>query len=286
MRNLFVFSLAGILFFFLSFEFAQAQSIEKGVSVTVTVPEAQPIPPVVGGGAPLIPARVIFKGKAYPKAFLFLLVNQKVTATFFADSTGFFKKELTGLSGGKYTFGIFAEDTEGRESVTLNFKIDILRGTITTISGIFIPPTISLSSAQVERGEKIVISGQSFPQSKVFLFISPGEIIRESFSNLNGIWSFLLDTSFLKTEEYQIRAKTLFEEGEQSQFSKTLSFFVKSPKCRGSDLNFDGKVNIIDFSILLFFWYTTTPQNICVDINQDNLIDLVDFSIMMHQWTS
>ena len=55
--------------------------------------------------------------------------------------------------------------------------------------------------------------------------------------------------------------------------------------CKGADLNFDGKVNIIDFSILLYFWGQTKPANIYADINFDGIVNIIDFSIMMYQWT-
>ena len=257
-------------------------SIESGLSVTVTVPGLQPSAP--GGGA-VLPATVIFEGRAYPKAFLTLLKNDKVAATFFAENSGLFKKELTGMSGGTYNFGIFAEDTEGRKSVTLSFTIGILGGTTTTISRIFIPPTISLFPIEVERGDEINISGQVFPKSQVNIFISPGEIMKEIITTEEGKWSYTLNTTPLTEKEYRIRAKAFFGEGEQSQFSQIISFSLLLPKCRGADLNFDGKVNIVDFSILLYFWGQKKPANRCADINFDGTVNIVDFSIMMYWWT-
>jgi hypothetical protein len=79
----------------------------------------------------------------------------------------------------------------------------------------------------------------------------------------------------------------LFGEGEQSLFSQTLYFLVLKKGamvCEGADLNFDGKVNIIDFSILLYFWNKTQPSNRCVDINFDGIVNIFDFSIMMYWW--
>jgi Cys-rich repeat protein len=255
-------------------------SIESGLSVTVTVPG-----PSAGGGVPSFPATVIFEGRAYPGAFLTLLKDDRIVATFFAENSGLFKKELTGVSGGTYNFGIFAEDTEGRKSVTLSFTIGILGGTITTISRIFIPPTISLFPVEVERGDEINISGQVFPKSRVDIFISPGEIIKEIIATEEGRWSYKLNTTPLTEKEYRIRAKAFFGEGEQSQFSQTISFLVSPSKCRGADLNFDGKVNIVDFSILLYFWGQKKPANRCADINFDGIVNIVDFSIMMYWWT-
>jgi len=286
MKSFWVLLSVAILFFFPFLGFAQAPPVEKGISITVEVPAALPpllLPP--GVPFPYIPsAKVIFEGRAYPKAFLTLLKDDKVAATFFADSSGLFKKELTGIQGGTYTFGIWAEDSEGRKSVTQSFTIGLVRGTTTTISGIFISPTIELSLTRVGKGDKVNILGQAFPGSQVNIFIFPGEIVKETTASLEGKWLYQLDTSPLEKGEYEVKAKAFLETGEQSPFSQTLSFLILV-RCRGADLNFDGKVNLIDFSILLYFWHSTSPENICADVNQDGIVNLIDFSIMMHQWT-
>lgn len=277
--------LVAILFFFPVLGFAQLLPIERGVSVTVTVPTSEEEERPGGGGPAPIPGKVVFEGRAYPNAFLTLLKDNRVAATFFAENSGLFEKELTGVPGGRYSFGIFAEDTEGRKSVTLSFTISILRGTTTTISGIFISPTISLSPVQVEKGQKVDIFGQVFPESQVNIFIFPEEITQETIANLQGKWAFELDTGFLKEGEHNVRAKAFFGDGEQSPFSQTIPFSVLPSKCQGADLNFDGKINLVDFSILLYFWHSTSPENICADINQDGIVNIVDFSIMMFFWT-
>ena len=52
------------------------------------------------------------------------------------------------------------------------------------------------------------------------------------------------------------------------------------------DLNVDGKVNIVDFSILLFHWGEdggdSSPP---ADINHDGIVNLTDFSVMIFHWT-
>ncbi len=254
--------------------------ITSGIGISATVSAG-----VGGGGGGGGTANVIFGGRAYPRAFITLLKNGSVAATFLAENTGLFSRELTGLSGGTYNFGIFAEDSEGRRSVTLSFTIGILGGTTTTISRIFLPPTISLFPVEVERGDEINISGQVFPKSRVNIFISPGEIIKEIIATEEGKWAYKLDTTPLTEREYQIRAKAFYGEGEQSQFSQAISFSLLLPKCQGADLNFDGKVNIVDFSILLYFWGQKKPANRCADINFDGIVNIVDFSIMMYWWT-
>ncbi len=54
---------------------------------------------------------------------------------------------------------------------------------------------------------------------------------------------------------------------------------------RTADFNRDGRVNSVDFSILLAFWRTEWPfRNIYVDVNDDREVNSVEFSIMMFQW--
>jgi len=264
------------------------------VTVPAVTPSPSPsptAPPGGGGGAvqpPPGPTKVVFKGRAYPQAFLTLLKNDKVAATFSAQDSGLFEKELTGLSGGIYSFGIFAEDTEKRTSVTLSFTISILEGTTTTVSGIFISPTISLTPTQVEQGSPVDIFGQAFPESQISIFVSSKEGVKQTTTSKKGKWAYQLDTSPIETGEHNARAKALFGEGEQSPFSQTLNFLVVKPGelvCRGADLNFDGKVNLVDFSIMMYWWKSRNPSNPCVDINHDGIVDLIDFSILMYWWT-
>ena len=281
-----------ILFCFPALGYCQTPTVNISVSAEVAGEVIPPPPPPPGGGGvvpPSPPAKVVFEGRAYPNAFLTIFKNNVVTATFFAEESGLFTKELTGVQGGVYNFGILAEDTEGRKSVTLSFSVSILGGRTTTISGIFISPTISLIPTQVERGSRVNIFGQAFPESQINIFVSSlKETVKESISDEKGNWSYKLNTASLEEREHEARAKALFEDGEQSPFSHTLSFLVLAPGalvCEGADLNFDGEVNLIDFSILLYFWGQSNPSNRCADINFDNIVDLVDFSIMMYWWT-
>lgn len=62
---------------------------------------------------------------------------------------------------------------------------------------------------------------------------------------------------------------------------------IKKNLCKGADFNYDGKVSLIDFSILLGFWKASPPfKNRCVDINRDLEVNSIDFSILLSQWGS
>jgi len=263
---------------------SRALEIKKEVGVSVTIEEtAPPLPPVGGIWTPPVAyATAIFKGKAYPGALVTILKDGIVATTFKVDTTGYFSKSLTGLPAKIYTFGIWAEDVKGRKSLTLSYSISLI-GEMTTTMEIFLPPTFELDNVEVEQGKDLGMAGQTFPLSNLNIFANG--LTRKTSADEEGDWSYKLDTTLLALGTYAAKVQSQTDEGEQSPFSQALSFSVTPPKCRGADLNFDGKVNIIDFSILLYFWGQTKPANICADINRDGIVNLVDFSIMMYQWT-
>jgi len=93
MERILVFLLIVILIFFPVLGYGQESQVQISVSATVAGEVPPPSPPPAGGGALLPPvAKAIFQGRAYPKAFLTILKDGKVAATFFAESSGLFRK--------------------------------------------------------------------------------------------------------------------------------------------------------------------------------------------------
>lgn len=240
-----------------------------------------------GGGGPIpITTKVIIQGKAYSDAPLTILKDGQVIVATKADSEADFKVVLSTITPGVYTFGVFAEDKEGEKSITFSFTVNVAAGTITTISGIFIPPTIGLNKRTLARGETLDIYGQTAPESDVDIYInSDEEIIEKTKANQIGVWALLLDTGLLTAGTHFARAKAMAN-GLTSGFSHALSFYLgvgaETGICPRTDLNGDGRTNLIDFSILMYWW---NQANECADQNNNGIVDLADFSIMMYWWT-
>jgi hypothetical protein len=101
-----------------------------------------------------------------------------------------------------------------------------------------------------------------------------------------GNWSASLNTSGLSLGQYNVKTRSVFADGSSSGFSLPLPIGIgqeAAPDLAArADLNKDGKVNLIDFSILLFSWGTS---DIIADINLNGKVDLTDFSIMIFYWT-
>lgn len=250
--------------------------ILSGVSVTATV-VAQPTT-----------AEITFKGKGSPGALVTILRGGAIVGTTQILTNGSFSKKITAVPPGISVFGIYAKDTQGRNTRTIYYTLNLAAGTSTTVSGVFLSPTISLSTTQAYKGENVVISGTTYPSSTLTIFLSPGNKLFTTKARTNGRWSYSINTSNFGKGTYDLIARTLSPLGEYSDFSKELSFEIfprQAIECRGADLNLDGEIDIIDFSILLYFWGQKNPINNCANINDSDTVDLVDFSIMMYYWT-
>jgi hypothetical protein len=110
-------------------------------------------------------------------------------------------------------------------------------------------------------------------------------------SDATGRWSVDLSTSGLTLAAHTAKARFLEGAGglrRESTYGSTLQLFVgvEGRATSNADLNRDGKVNLIDFSILVFWWGTPGGNsNPPTDINGNAKVGLEDFSILLFNWT-
>lgn len=234
--------------------------------------------------------KVVVRGKSYPNSDVHILLDGVTTGIVTADSKADFYFETADVSPGVASFGFWSEDENGLKSTLLTLTFRVTSGAVTTLSGVYIAPTIDTDKQSVRQGENILIFGQTVPDTTVNIHInSEEEHIRTASSSEEGSWEILFNTEPL-SEEFHT-AKAYFKvnvNGDiiQSGFSKSVSFAVSrlggEAVCPEADLNQDGRVNLTDFSILLYNWGT---DNACADQNQNGTVDLVDFSILLYYWT-
>ncbi|MDP3963855.1 MAG: hypothetical protein Q8Q39_05160 [bacterium] len=293
------------------FSYAQSSTSSFDISVTITgtapTPTPTPTPsatPSSGGGGTVLPpageTTVVLQGKAYSKAIITVLRNGSVASALGARDDGTFEARISAVQGGVYMFGVFAEDQRGRKSLTLSFMINVITGMTTTISGIFIPPTIVANREIFFPDEMLELDGYAFPAGEVNVVLnSSHEIVERVPTDGDGLWNLAFSVERLGLGDHASRAMVRASDGDQSAFSETRLFRIvprgqtpgevpapsPSPRaCRGADLNYDGKVNLTDFSVMLFWWQARNPLHPCVDINKDGIVNLRDFSMMMYQW--
>ncbi len=238
----------------------------------------------------------IFKGLAYPGSTISLLKNGIVVAEIPANPDGTFDIRVRDLTSGTYSFGIRAYDKNGLQSKTLTFTIYVSSSVATIAEGIFLPPTITSDKVEVMKGDTISFSGSSSADSEVRLsFSSKTELLKRTRSDSTGAWFFELDSSLLDVGDYEAKAKSI-KTNSLSPYSDALVFRVgdtNRPRPKNSflsgfrkkcDLNNDNRVNLLDFSIMAF-WYKRLTFPPKVDLNTDKKVNLTDLSILAFCWT-
>lgn len=240
-----------------------------------------------------LPTSINFSGMAYPLSRVYILKDGKIAITTIADQAANFSVSLSGLTTNTYTFSIYGEDGANRKSSFFSFPVYVTAGTTINIGNVFLSPTIDIDKSEVKQGDDLIIFGKSIPKKEVVISVhSDQEYFYKVISNAMGAYLYNLDTSILEIGKHQTKSKTTLVD-QVSLYATPISFSVgnenkpkddKSFSSPRGDLNKDNHVNLVDFSIMAY-WYkkVNPPQN--VDLNNDRKITLVDFSILAFNWT-
>jgi len=264
--------------------------------------QEEPFPTSSGGGGggfaggsfiPVPDATVSISGKAYPNADVNILLDGNLVGIVQADAGANFFFSNSNVTPGTVTYGFWAEDANQLRSVSYSTTFQVAQSAVTSISNILLPPTIELSERSLNAGDPLGLSGQSVPEVDISSVVnSENEIITETITDVDGFWDLEVDTTTLEEDIHTAKAQffIVLDGAEVSSgFSQTLTFFIGDVTegfVGSSDLNRDGFVNIIDFSILLFHWGTDGgDSDPPADINLSGKVDLTDFSIMIFNWT-
>lgn len=276
---------------------AQNNAIATSAEVSATPIATNPTATSGGsGGGYLITTGVTFKGRAYPNTKVIVLQDGGRVAETIAGPDAEFTIMITGLSAGSYSFGILAEDRRGIRSTLISFPIEIMKGAVASVGGIFIAPSADVDKKEVRRGDTITVFGQSIPRADIIIKVnSKNEFFTATKTDTDGVYVYALDTSPLEIGGHTAKAKSTIK-GTISPFGTAVSFSVTkkiavqknqpTQSCAPikGDLNGDCRVNIVDFSILAH-WYNRPSAPVAIDMNNDGKINLKDFSIMAFYWS-
>lgn len=229
------------------------------------------------------------QGYSYPQRTLNILLDGDAVGSVRADRDGKFTFSID-ASPGATTLGFWATDNTGVRSITLTTTFDVTQGAITDIKGVLLPPTLFTTDQTVDPGDVVTLQGQAIPGVEVEVYVND-KIFTTAVANDEGIWTVDMDTSSLSLAEHIIKAR--YYRGSNtlrsdSSFSTALQLFVgvDGQPANNSDLNRDGRVDLIDFSILIYWWQTNGgTSDPPADINQNGNVGLEDFSILLFNWT-
>lgn len=256
-----------------------------GVAVTATVTSLPPEEP---------DTIIAFSGQAYPSTEVTVRRDGESFLSTPTNILGAFDVSQV-TDPGQYTFSISGRDADSLEGPVFNVTLELDEGTATTVSGIFLGPTIETDKMVVPLNDTITISGTTVPHSKVSVHIapSPGKVYKAT-AGADGRWSKKI-TATAKTlppGAYTVRARATAPDGAISEYSRTLNFVVTEEAapsgCAGAaagDIDCNGTTDLSDLSILLYYWNSTNVNNRRADINGDGVVNMVDFSILLYYWT-
>lgn len=278
------------LFFPVNFLFAQPFGPHtETVGVGARVGEDVVLTPGGSGSVGFFNTGVRFSGEAYPNALVSLLKSGVVVSSVQANSQGLFSVSLPENYDSNILYSLHAEDILGERSLLINYPLVVKVGFITHLSGVRFPPTIVTDKSEVKFADYITVSGYALPNKNMEISVFGIENrVFSLTSGVNGFYKIVLPLTDLPKGEYVMSIKYTGD----SRSSKLIKFIIgelnvfntESLQNIPGDCNSDLIINLVDFSILAF-WYGKDNPPTCVDTNKDKKIDLIDFSILAFYWT-
>jgi len=240
-----------------------------------------------GGGAPAPPlGTLIFTGEAPIGSRVTLLMGSAIISQTVVGSEASFRMKLVEVTPGEHRFSLYSTDVDGVRSGLVSFTLESIASALTEASNIVIPPTVSLVEGGTGGARSVTVFGYTLPNRLVTLLLGAESI--QSFqvqADGRGYFTRVFNQPVLSEEEYVVRARILRNDLSQV-FSAALLLSVSrggGSQLRG-DFNGDGRVNLIDFSILAYWLRRENVPN-RFDLNQDGVLDLRDFSVMLYYWS-
>lgn len=260
-----------------------------------------------------------FIGLAAPSASVTIRRNNSLIFTGSANAQAAFDIALNEQPIGQVIYEVGGTDAAGQVLTAMTFALNLAAGSSTTISGVFLGPSISITDTSFQTNEQTVISGRTAPGSAVTLTVT-GVANFSATAAGDGQWQVTLAGSAVGVGDHTARAKAVLS-SQESQFSGLVSFTVTAaptpepeptptpepeptptpepsptptptptpkptptpgPTFDSADFNHDGQVNLVDLSIMLFYW---NSNNQLADLNNDDRVNVIDFSILLFQWT-
>ncbi len=238
--------------------------------------------------------QVTISGLTAPRSSVSVLVDGKAAKSVTAGFDGAYSVTLDLIARGVYTFGVYSTDQAKVKSSTFSTSFTVTGARASALSNVTLAPSVLVTPDPAVPGSPLTISGYTIPNASVTVETEKegNGSSKKQFSaqsNAAGFWSVIVDTNGLSSGTYKVRAKAAqLTSGVSANFSNYVLYGVGQSANRplNTDLNRDGKVNLVDFSILLFWWGTAGgDSDPPADINSDAKVNLTDFSILLFNWT-
>lgn len=228
---------------------------------------------------------VYFGGYSFPNATISYSLNGEVISTIQADATGYFEGVYASVEAGENTFSFQAENYEGDESHLVSYAYTVQTASPVYISGVVLPPILDVSSEGDLEG--IAIPGSEIQIYGVDLSDQSLHVVNTISVNPDGTYAIEFDLRDPTVyDQYYVGCEW---EGLDCGFSQVIEVQMvgDSYKFVGevfADFTQDVEVNFVDFAFIRAA-FLSGKNNPVYDLNKDGTIDLVDFSLLNYQWT-
>lgn len=169
---------------------------------------------------------VVIQGTTSPNAQVTFMDSGSVIGSTTADITGSYSQNFADQTPGIHTFQVFAQDTASRLTDTVSISVNVQEHAQTVVN-IFLPPTLQLSTSQIQKGQSIAVAGMTAPSAQVVLYVD------SSYSTLTadagGNWNAIIATAGLQSGQHQAYAVAVKSGGEQSYATFPHAFTVLAP---------------------------------------------------------
>lgn len=236
-------------------------------------------------------AAVVVSGLASPGANVVIVKDGVIAAVVVADPAAAFKVTISNLAATQYVFAVYAEDNNKVRTSSYTFPITLTNSVTADIANVFLAPSIGVTNSVVKQGEPIGIFGTTVPGAQVTISVhSAQEFVEKVTAATSGAWFKQFDTSFLEIGDHSTYSRAVKADRVTAQ-SAVVPFVVGTQSVlnttgyKRSDLNKDGKVNVADLSILLYYWNKIPTVKVLADINKDGKVGVIDLSILLYDWT-
>jgi hypothetical protein len=223
-------------------------------------------------------SNLVVTGYSAPFQRVSLLRDGVLSGTTFSDASGYFQITLSRLTPGDFLLKLVSVSDTGVAVMTDSFIGTVYKDTTTKFSGLVLPPFSLIR----QESNGLRISGVTIPGSIVY--VDWGGQNYQTTSESDGRYSLLI----LPETAIQIsyRVGVYFEDViNWSQYYNFKPAEDNRSICEsGIDLNDDCRVGFVDFAIMLW-WYLYNREDSTIDFDGNGKLDLVDFSILAYYWT-
>jgi hypothetical protein len=280
--------------------FFVVQALDAFGTVVATSNQSQATPtanaePSPSSGSPGIPetnALLKVLGETAPNAVIHVLRNGIDVGSVVANGDGSFTGTVSGQGAGQAIFTVYSVDKSGNHSASVSFLLTLEAGKTTTLGPVFLPPIVTSDKTEVRTGDGFSLLGSAQPGANITILSQSGKEVAKVTADANGRFIQNFSSDNLPEGLYTFTVRSDLH-GRVSEWSQPISVrvgkrTVETPaptSCpAASDFNHDCHVNLVDFSILIY-WFDHPNPPPEIDLNQSGTIDLADFSILMYYWT-